>query len=104
MNRNQMYDYLKEIGLKPLMHHRGRRHRQPLYHTEFVEDFETSLRIDSIITDWGYISGFNRINLYVKEIALESDIDFCKININYKDIKKFEVVMIDEDEECLPIP
>lgn len=98
MNRNQMYTYLKEIGLIPLIHHRGRKHRQPVYHMEFVEDKESSLRIDSIITDWGYISGFNRINLYAREIALESNIDFCKININYKDINKFEVVMFDEDE------
>lgn len=103
MNRNQMYNYLKEIGLKPLIHHRGRKYRQPVYHTEFVEDFNTSLKIDSIITDWGYITGFNRINLYAKEISLESDLELGQININYENIKKFEVIMYDEDEiEAIP--
>ena len=99
MNRNQMYQYLKEIGLYPVMHRRGPKKKHRMYHIEFVPDKNKNHRISHILTDWGYIEGFEHIHLYANEVALESNYEFCKININYRDIEKFEVVMFDEDEE-----
>lgn len=99
MNRNQMFEYLKSLGLKQLFHHRdGRSKRNPKYHVEFVEDRDKSLKVDSIVLDWGYVRGFNRIHLCRDEIVLESDFGFTKINIKYNKIEKFEVVIYDEDE------
>lgn len=103
MNRNQLYNYLVDLGLKRLIkHHYGKKFNgHYAYHTEFVPDMNTSMRIESIITDWGYIRGVNRIYICRNEIVLASDYDSCKINMNYKDIKKFEVRMYDENEEYI---
>lgn len=99
MNRNQMFEYLKGLELKQLVHHRDRRSkRHPNYHIEFVEDRNLTLKIDSIVLDWGYVRGFNRIHLCRDEVVLESDYGFAKINIKYNKIEKFEVVIFDEDE------
>ena len=104
MNRNQMYIYLKDIGMYPIARWRdSKRKTHPKYHIEFVVDKESNMVLDSIVTDWGYIRGFNRIHLFRDELVLESDHEFCKINIKYRNIEKFEVRLF-EDEEYLPIP
>lgn len=102
MNRNQMYNYLKSLGMKPIIHRRGKKgvkHRS--YHVEFVIDRENiNQTIRMIMTDWGYIRGFQSIHLCKEEIVVVSDYGTGKINMYYKDINKFEVIIdeIDEDE------
>lgn len=94
-----MYEYLKGIGLHPVMHRRGPKKRHRIYHIEFTPDYREDYWIERIITDWGYLRGFNRIHLCLNEIVLENGMG-AKVNINYKDINKFEVVL-EEDEEYI---
>lgn len=59
------------------------------YHTEFrLNEGQVDCRIDF---DWGYIRHVNRIHLCKNEMVVESKFADMKVNINYKDIKKFEV-------------
>lgn len=100
-----MYDYLKEIGLYPSKIWRdASRKRHPRYHMVFGENKDNNLRIDSIITDWGYLRGFDTIYLCANEVVIESPFESCKVNIKYNEINKFEVILVDKDEEYLPIP
>lgn len=104
MNRNQMYNYLKDIGMYPIMRWRDpSKKRHPKYHIEFVVDRNSNLYIDSIVTDWGYLRGFNRIHLCRDEVVLESDFESAKVNIKYNKMNKFEV-RIFEREEFEPVP
>ena len=93
-----MYIYLKSLGMRPMMRWRGPKHR--FYHTEFVPERTSNQTINMIILDWGYVRGFQSIHLCKNEIVIESDYGNAKINMNYKDINKFEVIIdeIDEDE------
>lgn len=94
MNRNQMYDYLKGLGLVPLFHWSDFG-----YHTEFVADAKKNEMMESVIFDWGYVRGFDSIHLCANEIVIECRHGFGKINVYYKDINKFEVRLMDRDEE-----
>ena len=86
-----MYDYLKSIGLFPVMHRRGKKKKHRIYHIEFTTDYHKNQIIEYIYTDWGYIRGAESIHLCQNEIVIESF--HTKININYKDIDKFEVYL-----------
>ena len=91
MNRNVMYNYLKEIGLYPIfVHHESGKS----YHVEFRTQQQHTYSI--IETDWGYIRRFSSIHLCTDEIVIETQIGEMKVNINYKDIKKFEVRLLEE--------
>ena len=96
MNRNVMYQYLKSVGMYPVMH-RNSETKGKTYHIEFVEDRNKEKRIYAIKTDWGYIRGFTSIHLCTNEIVVESDYGFAKINMYYKDINTFEVLFDDDD-------
>lgn len=94
MNRNQMYNYLKEIELFPKVHWGDRG-----YHVEFVEDTSKNYEITGIVFDWGFVRGVDSIHLCADEIVIECKFGFGKINVYYKNIDKFEVKMIEKDEE-----
>lgn len=99
MNRNTMYDYLKSIGMKNLSHWRGGPAKKDRsYHVEFVVDrdkFENGY-VDHIILDWGYIRHFDSIHLCQDEIVIVSEFGKTKINMKYRHINKFEVVIYDD--------
>ena len=92
MNRNMMYDYLKSIGMYPVIHR-----RKVGYHVEFRKDYRKNQTIEGIILDWGYVRGFDSIHLCRDEIVLEA-LD-SKINIKYKSIEKFEVIIYEDEDE-----
>ena len=90
MNRNLMYNILKEKGLYPIIrHHRDRR----TYHTEFVVQNHQDC---SLILDWGYIRHIKRISLCSSEIVVEGEYTDMMVNINYKDLENVEVRIIEE--------
>ncbi len=97
MNRNTMYEYLKQVGMYPMVHWKEVNGKKKNYHVEFVENKNKDKRIYAIRTDWGYIRGCTSIHLCAKEIVIESDYGFTKINMYYKDIKNFEVLYEDDD-------
>ena len=92
MNRNLMYHYLKEeVGMYPVFNHIDRKS----YYTEFrLQPNQTPIHI---LTDWGYIKGFSSIALCVNEVVIMSMYENTRIFIEYKSIKRFEVV-IEEQE------
>lgn len=95
MNRNELYQLLKELGMYPLFVRRGK----DRYHTRFVLNHDEGQHECHITTEWGYISYVEVINLYANEVKIEGRLTDMTININYKDIKKFEVEIFDE-EDC----
>lgn len=95
MNRNTMYYYLKEKGLYSIRRWSDDRNR---YHTEFRPNRELDQKNITIKFDWGYVRNVKYIWLYASEIVLEGAISDLKINVNYRDIEKFEVDIEYEDE------
>jgi len=91
MNRNEMYYYLKSIGMFKLIIW-----RETGYHVKFVPDNEKEYFSMRINLDWGYIREFDAIHLCTNEIVIETKYGFSKININYKSINKFEVILEEE--------
>jgi len=92
MNRNVMYDYLLSKGLYKIFIWADDRKS---YHTKFRLNMG---QIDcTIVTDWGYIRHVESIHLCKNEIVIESQYSDMKINIFYKEIKKFEVEIEYED-------
>ena len=92
MNRNQMYEYLKSLGMYGIFRWAEDRNS---YHAEFVKN---NGQIDCRInTDWGYIRHVERIHLCMNEIVIESKYSDMKINIMYKSMEKFEVEIETED-------
>ena len=91
MNRNQMYDYLKSKGMYAIFRWAD---DGKSYHAEFrLNNGQTDC---TIITDWGYIRHIYSIHLCMNEIVIEAYMDRMKININYKDIENFEVIIEEE--------
>lgn len=96
MNRNVMYDYLKDIGMKPFFVY----HKKGHYHTKFTLDEDEPNSYCIIVTDWGYIRGCNTINLCTDEVVIESECYYlgtAKINIRYDKMEKFEVRIMCEE-------
>ena len=92
-----MYDYLKDMGMFPLM--RGKvGGRKKKYYVSFVIDKDSDYTDCLIVTDWGYIRHVDAINLCANEIVIEAKYSDMKININYKDIDKFEVKLYEDYE------
>lgn len=90
MNRNVMYDYLKSIGMYSVFHR-----RKHGYHTEFRLN-NPNQKDATIYTDWGYIRHMRSIHLCANEMVIESEWSDMKINMYYKDISKFEVIIMEE--------
>lgn len=88
MNRNMMYDYLLSVGMYKMFQWADDRKS---YHVEFRLNSDKGQSDCKIITDWGYIRHIHSIHLCKNEIVIESRFTDMKINMNYKDIKKFEV-------------
>ena len=88
MNRNQMYEYLESKGMYPIFVRNKKG-----YHAEFRLNKEKNQVDCRVQTDWGYIRHIQSIHLCMKEIVLEGRIDEMKVNINYKDIRNFEVII-----------
>lgn len=87
MNRNQMYNYLKELGMYPIIV----RHNRKSYHMEFRPNKELNQTDCDIKTDWGYLKGIESIHLFQYGIVLYSKYELCEIYILYNTIKTFEV-------------
>ena len=85
MNRNKMYDYLKETGMKSLFYRKGKG-----YYVKFV--LNLYIKYSQIIINDMYIRDFYSISLCTNEIVVRDEMDKMKINIKYKDIEKFEVL------------
>lgn len=88
MNRNVMYNYLKELGMYAVFH-RGEKG----YHAEFRLNYDYDQEDATILTDWGYIRHIYSIHLCSDEIVIQSKYSDMKINMYYKDITKFEVII-----------
>ena len=96
MNRNMMYNYLKEIGMYPVMHWHT---LDKGYHVEFVENHDTDEVIDVIVTDWGCITGVSSIHLCINDIVIVVA-KGCKVYLRYKDISDdFKIIMRKQTEE-----
>lgn len=93
MNRNELYHYLKDIGLFGVIHHGERG-----YHFEFVEDATKNLEINAVRFDWGYLRNVKRIHLCANELVLEGNLTEMKVNVFYRHINEFEVEMIEKEE------
>lgn len=94
-NRNELYTYLKGLGMYPMMVRRDKKS----YSTEFRLNQEIGQYDSKITLDWGYISHVSTIHLYAKEVHIEDKFGHMSININYKDIEKFEVEIYEENEK-----
>lgn len=91
MNRNVMYDYLKEKGMYAMFIWADDRKS---YHTEFrLQPHQNDCYI---ITDWGYIRHVQSIHLCMNEVVIVGGFGDLKVNINYKDMQKFEVRIWEE--------
>lgn len=87
MNRNQIYNYLKEIEeLKPLFYKHGKG-----YHIRFVPKVWT--KYTQIILNDLYISDFYSITLLIQKIIVQGETSDMEIHIRYKNIEKFEVLI-----------
>lgn len=95
MNRNVMYHYLTDLGLYSIRRWSDDRHR---YHTEFVMDRDSNQTDITIIFDWGYVRHVRYIWLCNSEIVIQGGLSDLKINVNYRDIEKFEVRIEYDDE------
>ena len=94
MNRNTMYEYLLSEGMYKIFRWADDRKS---YHTEFRPN-KSSGQIDcKVVTDWGYIRHVEAIHLCKNELVIESRFSDMKVNIFYKEIKKFEVEIEYED-------
>lgn len=90
MNRNMMYDILKEKGLYPIFRYHS--HKRT-YHTEFVVDNEYDC---TMLFDWGYVRHISRVSLCTSEMVLQTEYSEMKVNINYKDVESLEVRIIEK--------
>lgn len=85
MNRNQIYNYLKEIeGMKSLFYKHGKG-----YHVKFVPEIWT--KISEIWIGDIFIENFYSITLLIQEIIIEGETGDMEIHIKYKDIESFYV-------------
>lgn len=93
MNRNVMYNYLKEVGLYSIFRWADDRKS---YHTEFRTGYG---QYCEMLFSFGYIRNVRSIHLCSSEIVVEG-LNDMKINIYYKDIDddKFEVRLMEDDE------
>lgn len=89
MNRNEMYEYLKGIGMYSMAIRHNNKYKS--YHIEFRPNVDLNQDNFSIFTDWGWINGCGSIHLRLTGVRIEMKIS-GEIYINYKDINKFEVV------------
>lgn len=94
MNRNKLYDYLKSIGLYPVIH----RMRKGVYTMEFRSNQDKDIKIDAVLCDWGYVTGCDSIYLCANQVVLVGDYGMTKIYMDYHRVKKFEVRTIESDE------
>ena len=83
-----MYNYLREKGMYSITRWSDDRKR---YHMEFRLNEAESQKDCTVFLDWGYIRHIKYIWLCTSEIVLEGAISDMKININYRNIEKFEV-------------
>ena len=91
MNRNRMYNYLKSKGMYAIF-----QQRKGGYHVEFRLNHDLNQSDCTVVTDWGYIRHIYSIHLCRDEIVIEAYMDRMKINMYYRDIKKFEVMIVEE--------
>ena len=90
MNRNTIYNYLKNIEeLKVLFHRYGKG-----YYVEFVPNVWTSY--SEIYVDDLFIENFYSIKLFIQKIVVQGEVSDMEIHINYKDIKDRFVVYLEE--------
>lgn len=94
MNRNVIYNYLKSIGMYPII--RYTKNRQS-YHIEFVVDND-GIYYNAIDVGWGYIQGFGAIKLFKDGVRIISKYEDMEVHIDYADMKKFEVKLFEECE------
>lgn len=85
MNRNQIYNYLKEIDeLKAIFFQYGRG-----YNVRFVPAVWVKFT-QIIINDW-YIEDFYSITLRIQEIVIQGETSDMEIHVRYSNIDKFDV-------------
>lgn len=94
MNRNMMYEYLKEKGLYAIFVHRK---DGKTYHTEFR--LQPHQEECTLITEWGYIRHIYSIHLCQNEIVVESKFGDMKVNIKYSRMEKFEIQIYEKEYE-----
>lgn len=91
MNRNTIYDYLKNDieELKILFHRYGKG-----YYVEFVPS--VWINYSEIYVDDLFIENFYSIKLFIQKVVIQGELGDMEVHINYKDIKERFVVYLEE--------